>query len=68
MYFKLQDFKDGETGEYSVYHSVVLSVRQTLIFEVKTAVQSFCFQRNNLVFTGMLHFTLEIKHFWNALN
>lgn len=40
MYFKLQDFKDGETGEYSVCHSVVLCVRQTLILEVTTAIQS----------------------------
>lgn len=39
MYFKLQDFKDGETGEYSVCHSVG-TVCKTVGFEVTTAIQS----------------------------
>lgn len=68
MYFKLQDFKDGETGEYSVCCSIVLCIRQTLTFEITIAVQSLCFQRNNLVFTGTLHLTLKRKHFLSALN
>lgn len=69
MYFKLQDFKGGETGEYSVCCSVVLSVRQTLIFGKVTAIQSVCFlKKKNLVFTGIVTFSTQKKHFWSAPN